>query len=238
MVTKSISSSTRPMSAGSRSFQSRTRPRMRCHARAVSACCACGQPRARHTPFFQSVPFGTVGHAVIPEPLRFDRLPDVDEGMADDERVPATGSAAHRVRDPRLLGPGDQMVDQHAEPSSRPRDRTPRRSRPDHRLRRGIRRPRPRFADRHPTPVRRARRRACPRRRYGWTTRLFAFASGTATDPDAVRPPDVATARRGAVRITGLPSTRYPGPTGNGLRRPRLSSSSIRPYSIRTTAPT
>ena len=36
-VTKSMSSSTRPISAGSRSFQSRTRDRMRCHARAMSA---------------------------------------------------------------------------------------------------------------------------------------------------------------------------------------------------------
>ena len=65
-VTKSISSSTRPMSAGSRSFQSRTRPRIRCHALAMSACCACGQPSASHTPCFQSTPRGTTGHAEMP----------------------------------------------------------------------------------------------------------------------------------------------------------------------------
>ena len=64
-VTKSISSSTRPMSAGSRSSQSRTWPRMRCQALAMSACSRAASPSARHTPFFHSTPRGTAGHSAM-----------------------------------------------------------------------------------------------------------------------------------------------------------------------------
>ena len=44
-VTKSISSSTRPSRAGSRSWKPRTPPRMCFHARAMSAWSRCGQPK-------------------------------------------------------------------------------------------------------------------------------------------------------------------------------------------------
>ena len=195
-VTKSISSSTRPMSAGSRSFQSRTRPRIRCHALAMSACWAV-RPAQR------------LAHAVLPvhaarnhrprrdaEPARLDRLPDVDERMADDQRVLAAGAAADGVGDAGLLGAGHQVVDEHAEPTARARAGTPRRCRRDRRRRRGIRRPRPRPAGRRPTPARPVRRRAGPRRRSGWPARPSPCAC-TATEPDAVRAGAAGAARRG-----------------------------------------
>ena len=40
--------------------------------------------------------------------------------MTDDQRVRAARAPAHRVGDAGLLGPGDKMVDQHAQPTGRP----------------------------------------------------------------------------------------------------------------------
>ncbi len=100
-VTKSISSSTRPISAGSRSFQSRTRDRIRCQARAMSAWLSCGQPSAAQMPCFQSTLRGITGQSLQPEPLGFDGLPDVDVGVADHQAcappVPRRTASAMRA---------------------------------------------------------------------------------------------------------------------------------------------
>ena len=115
-------------------------------------------------------------------------------------------------------------------PGRRPgaRDRAGSRAggRPGRRRRRGTRPRRPRSAGRRPTPSRPARRRAGPRRRSGSARATRAFAPWTATDPDAVRVGFAgAGARTGAVRITGRPSSRKPGPSGKVRRLPRRSSS-------------
>ena len=189
-------------------------------------------------------------HAVLPvlaaghdrprrdaEPARLDRLPDVHERVADDQRV--RRRPVHAVPHPRCAPPWIRRPDgRPAHPAGDPTPgRTLRRSRPDRLPRRGIRRRRPRSEDHPPTPARRVPRRGGPRRRCGWPAPPWPWhpvrrriRTRYACDGGA--------ARRGAVRITGLPSIRYPGPTGNGFLRPCLSSSSIRPYSIRTTAPT
>ena len=56
----------------------------------------------------------------MPEPGRLDRLPDVDERMADDQRVRAAGAAADRVGDAGLLRAGHEVVDEDAEPTAGP----------------------------------------------------------------------------------------------------------------------
>src|SRR5262249_50730546 len=53
------------------------------------------------------------------QPLRFDRLPDVDIRVADDQGVGATGPPTHRVGDPRLFRTRHEMVDENAEPATR-----------------------------------------------------------------------------------------------------------------------
>ena len=182
-----------------------------------------------------SSPFraGSTGHSDRPEPGRFDGLPDVDERMADDQGVRAAGTAVHRVGQPRFLRAG-RPGGRRARPAvaAGPAG-TPRRRRRDRRRRRGIRPPRPRSADRRPTPARRARRRGGPPRRSGRSGRPGHALRSPPPSPTPCGSGALAAGRRGAVRITGLPSTRYPGPTGNGLRRPCRSSSSIRPYSTR-----
>ena len=107
------------MSAGSRSFQSRTRPRIRRHALAMSACCACGHPRARHTPCFQSTPRGTTGHADMPSRAGLTACQMSMNGWPTTKRVGATRSAAHGVGDAGFLGSRDQVVDQHTQPPAR-----------------------------------------------------------------------------------------------------------------------
>ncbi len=104
-VTKSMSSSTAPISGVSRSRKLRTAPSTR---RAPSA----GSPQrsAAQTPVFQSVPAGHLRPAADADHRRLHRLPHVDVGMAGDQHV----RAGHRRRGPRLLGPGHQVVDQHA----------------------------------------------------------------------------------------------------------------------------
>jgi alpha-tubulin suppressor-like RCC1 family protein len=62
VVTKSISSSTRPRNSGSRSANEVTERKMRCHAAAVLP----GQPIAASTPSFHGWPGGTVGQPPMP----------------------------------------------------------------------------------------------------------------------------------------------------------------------------
>ena len=76
-----------------------------------------------------------------------------------------------------------------------------------------------------------------------------AFAPGTASEPDAVRPARAwcsarraASAGRGATSVTGSPSMRKPAPSGNPRALPKRSSRKTTccppDFSTRTTAPT
>src|SRR5271166_6656190 len=116
-----MSSSTRPISEGSRSFQSRTRVRIRRHAAAMSAWCACGHPMASHKPCFQSTPRGTSGHWSRPTRAGLNRLPDVDERMPEQHRMRAVWSPADGVGKAGFLRTGDEVVDEHAESARGPR---------------------------------------------------------------------------------------------------------------------
>jgi hypothetical protein len=69
----------------------------------------------------------------------------------------------------------------------------------------------------------------------------LALTLSTATEPDAVRVGFAGAARvTGGVRMTGLPSSQKPGPSGNVRRLPCRSSrvSVCRSRSIRTISPT
>ena len=118
-VVKSISSSTRPSRAGSRSAKEETRPRTCFQARAMSAWSRWGQPSCWQVPFFQSMPLRDRGPLRDAEPVGLDGLPDVDEGVAHDEHVLADGGAGDALRDPGLLRPRDEVVDQHADAALR-----------------------------------------------------------------------------------------------------------------------
>ncbi len=161
-VTKSMSSSTRPSNSGSRSAYDRTVPRMRFHARAMSAWSACGQPSASQMPCFQSVPAWDHRPCLDAETFRLHRLPDVDERVTDDEDVRDTGELG---RDPRLLRAGHQVIDEDPQTCDPASVRTQRRQPQDHRCRRGVRRRLLPPAGRRPTPSRRARHRGVPRPR-------------------------------------------------------------------------
>ena len=162
-----MSSSTRPISAGSRSFQSRTRPLIRCHALAMSACWVCGQPSALHTPCFQSVPRGTTGHAVTPSRAGLTACQMSMNGWPTTSVCAPPGPRRTAVGDAGLLRTGHEVVDEHAEPTPRAGLELLDDARRDRRRRRGIRPPRPRHGGRRPTPARRVRRRAGLRRRSG-----------------------------------------------------------------------
>src|SRR6476660_1935501 len=57
---------------------------------------------------------------LLAEPLGLHGGPDVDERMADDEHVRADRRLLHRLGDPALLGAGHQVVDEYADPATRP----------------------------------------------------------------------------------------------------------------------
>ena len=153
----------------------------------MSAWSRCGQPSCWQTPRLPLLALRDVGPLLEAEPLRLDRLPDVDERVADDEHVRARRGSGDGVGDPALLGARHQVVDQHADPAVRDRGRSRAGGRPGRRRRRGTRRPRPRSAGRRPRPSRPARRRGGPRRRSGSGRATRALAPWTATEPDAVR---------------------------------------------------
>ena len=123
------------------------------------------------------------------------------------------------VGDPALLRARHEVVDQHPDPAVRAGPEVAQVARPGRRRRRGTRRPRPRAAGRRPRPSRRARRRAGPRRRSG-----SAGPRGPARRGRRPSRTPYASASRGparaaaATRITGLPSSRNPGPSGKVRR--------------------
>ncbi len=85
----------------------RTCPRMRCQARATSACSSAGQPRCCRIPFFHSIERGIVGHSVSRDE-RASRLPDVDERVPDHEHVRAPLPTHHGVGEAGLLRARDE----------------------------------------------------------------------------------------------------------------------------------
>src|SRR5262249_13966202 len=91
-------------------------------------------PRPRDVRLLGVRPAQLAAHALLPvralgddgprlntDAAGLDGLPDVDERVAQDERVRAARSASYRVGDPRFLGAGHEVVDEHTQPSSRPR---------------------------------------------------------------------------------------------------------------------
>ncbi len=54
---------------------------------------------------------------IQPDARRLDRLPDVDEWVADHQNELATWTRGDRLGDPALLGPRNPMVDEHADSS-------------------------------------------------------------------------------------------------------------------------
>ena len=168
----------------------------------------------------------------MPTTGRLDRLPDVDERVADDERV----LAGDLLGDPRLLGAPHQVVDQHAEPPSRRRTELPHdrgqvvdavQRLDDDALDR---------AGRGPRPSRPARRRACPRRRCGPRGRPGPGRRRRTSSPRRCASGRTAPACFGRTRTTGRPSTQKPGPERvaadacrSGPRGGRRPSRSARP---------
>ena len=192
----------------------------------MSAWVACGQPRRRQTPFFHSIAARDVGPALEAEPLGLHRLPDVDVRVADDQHVLADGRAARRSSAIRLSlepatrwststptrrsGPGcevAQVVGQVVDAVEVLDDDAldPQVVAPDLLDQLGV----VAALDEDPAGAGHPRLGAVARR----------------PSPDAVR---VGLAgrrpRRAAARITGRPSSRKPGPSGNVRRLPRRSS--------------
>ena len=69
-------------------------------------------------PFFHSTRARDLGPRGEPDPVGLDRLPDVDERVADDQHVPAERGAGDLVGDPALLGARHEVVDEHADPAA------------------------------------------------------------------------------------------------------------------------
>ena len=120
-VTKSISSSTRPSRAGSRSWKPRTPPRMCFHARAMSAWSRCGQPHCWQTPCFHSMLRGTFGHSFLPSRSGCTAAQMSMNGWPTISTCLPIGDFAHRLGDPALLRARHQVVDEYADPPLGPR---------------------------------------------------------------------------------------------------------------------
>ncbi len=238
-VTKSISSSTRPSKAGSRSAKrphprrgsaarpARCRPGRRAASRAPRRCRASTRSSAarRATPSMPSRP-------------RLDGLPDVDERVPDDEHVSGRAGRGDRPRRSRLS----------FEPGTRWSTSTPtRRCGPGRNSREHL----GEVVDAlevldddaldpqvvSPRPSRPARRRAGPRRRCGSARATRACAPSTANEPEAVRrgpaAPPAGTRSGDGLAV----DQERPGRAGRPGTRPFQSSSSTVPASTRTIAP-
>ena len=189
----------------------------------MSAWSACGQPRCRAHALLPLDVARDVGPALQTDPLGLDRRPDVDEGVADDQHVRRRPTG---VGDPALLRARHQVVDQH--PDLARRARAERRRAP----RRGGRRPR---GSSTTTP---SMRRSSPQTfstssascrpstkiRLARATRAARAGDGDASRRRCGSAAAGAAACTGAARMTGLPSSRNPGPSGKVRRRPRRSS--------------
>ena len=161
---------------------------------------------------------GSSGHCSEPEPLRLDRLPDVDERVTDDPHVRADGPAHDRVGDAGLLGaraPGGRRGRRPgaAGPGSKSSRWSARSSTP------------PRYSTTTPS-IRRSSPQTFSTSSASWrpSTKIRlaratrALAPWTATEPRR-RPGRLgrrAVRAGGAARITGLPSSRKPGPEREG----------------------
>ncbi len=116
-----MSSSTRPSSAGSRSYHDVTRDRMCCQARATSAWSAHGQPSRWQVPFFQSSSRGTLGQVVSPSRSGLTACQMSMNGWPTMRTCWPSGDAAMPWAIAGLLGSRHQVVDEDPDPASRPR---------------------------------------------------------------------------------------------------------------------
>ena len=238
-VTKSMSSSTVVSSGRSRSFQDRTRPRIACQARAMSAWSACGSLQHLADARLPLHVARDVGPALQPDALRLHGLPDVDVRVAehpDPRRRTARARRPGRCASPccpgtrwsastpsRRPGPGRELLDHGREVVDAAEELDDDADvaqvvAPDafHEL--GV------VAALDVDPAGQRDLGLVPARRGHRTARRSAS-------------PRVAAARTGACRETGRPSSRNPGPSGKLRTLPRRSSSCTIPFSQRSTAP-
>ena len=186
-------------------------------------------------PSFHGAPRGTSGQASRPSTPRPHAGPHVDERVAGDQHV----RVADLARQPRLLGPGDEVVDEDAEAPLRRRPERLDRGREVvdavHRLDDDARR----RAGRRPTRARRSSASWRPSTQIRLAAATLAGAAGPATEPDAVtvgarrrgRPPGGAASPAGPRAGTRPASTRSgAGAAGGRAASPPRSST-------RTTSP-
>ena len=180
-VTKSMSSSTRPSRLGSRSAYDVTAREDAAPRRQAGRPASPGRRRR---------PPSTACRGGRPARPRCPARPGRTACHTSTYGWPRTRTCGDLTcaADPRLLGAGHQVVDEHAEPAlrARPRSRAPRPA--GRRCRPAARRRRPRRAGRRPTPSRPARRRGGPRRRSGSPRATRARAPSTAHRPGGRTP--------------------------------------------------
>ena len=217
-MTKSISSSTRPSSAGSQSAYDVTRDRICRQARAMSAWSACGQPSASQIPCFHSTSRGTSGHAREAEPLRLHRRPRRRRrGGRRPARARRRGSGVRRRRcgSPWSRGPGGRRARRRGAPG---RARSRAAGRPGRRRRRGARRRRPRRRRSSPQTFSTSSASCRPSTKIRLSRATRARRAGAPrpipTPYDAASPG--AGRVTGAVSTTGRPSSRKPGTEREG----------------------
>ena len=179
----------------------------------MSAWSRCGQPSCWQTPFFHSLLRGTSGQRSSPSRSGLTAAQTSMNGWptistCGPERGAVGSASAIRLS----LEPGDQVVDQDADPALAGRDGSRAGGRPGRRRRRGTPRPRPRSAGRRPRPSRPARRRAGPRRRSGSAGPPGPWRRGRRPSRTPYASASRARSGAGAARITGRPSSRKPGP--------------------------
>ena len=190
----------------------------------MSAWSRCGQPSCWQTPFFHSTVRGTVGHAFDAEPAGFTACQMSMYGCPTTSTCRPTGLSATDARDAALLRAGDQVVDEDADAALGPGPEVaqvlgevvdalevldddaldPQVVAPDLLDELGV----VPALDEDPAGARDPRLGAGDRDRPGRRTRR----RGRARCAPAGR------------RITGTPSSRKPGPSGNVRRLPRRSS--------------
>ncbi len=191
----------------------------------MSAWLRCGQPSCWQVPVFQSMPLGTDGHCAMPRrsgltachtsmngwPTTSTCLPTGERAMFWAIRASFDPGTRWSTSTPtRRCGPGVKSRRWSARSSTPPRYSTTTPS---------IRRSSPQTFSTSSASCR-------PSTKIRLARATRALTPCTATEPDAVRVGAAgAPARTGRVRITGLPSRRKPGPSGNVRRLPRRSSS-------------
>ena len=179
--------------------------------------CGAASPRPAQTPSFQGVPRGTSGQAAIPSAEGRTACQTSTYGWPSTR----TCGPADLGREPRLLRPRDEVVDQHAEPAPRPGGEAAHRRR---QVVDAVQR-----LDHDPLDAQVVAPHLLDE--LGVVDALDpdpagprdprASAPSTAIEPEAVtRGPVAAAADAAGRRATGSPSIRKPAPYPNDLRAP------------------